>query len=264
MVRVRDYEIATTVCGESSPTVILCHSTGMGSVQWARVARGLAPRRCVMPDWLGYGSSDPVADGLKDWTIDLDALLALIDREEGKVDLVGHSYGGFLALRAAALRLASVRRVVVHEPVLWGTLRSGGDLEFRGAFAATCEELAHVPRGGEQWLQGFVDFWSGPGSWQALSPARADVWRRDGAVISAEVHGLIDDETPHHAWSALTMPVLVTVGEETAPIEAHVCDVLHRAVPQSVLTVVPGGHMAPVSQGRSWMEAALPFLDPAL
>jgi pimeloyl-ACP methyl ester carboxylesterase len=217
-----------------------------------------------MPDWLGYGESDPVNDASKDWTIDLDALLALIDAEEGPVDLVGHSYGGFLTLRAALLRPEVVRRVVVHEPVLWGTLRSGGDAVFRKSFEATCDSLEHVPRGGEAWLEGFVDFWSGQGAWKALSPARSDVWRRDGAVISAEVHGLIDDETAHTAWSALTMPVLITVGDGTAGIEAHVCEILHNAVSDSILTPVPGGHMAPVSKGRSWMDVTLPFLAAAL
>ncbi len=264
MIRVRDYQIATKVRGETTPTVILCHSTGMGSMQWARIARGLAPRRCVMPDWLGYGASDPVMHGVKDWTIDLDAVLALIDAEEGPVDLVGHSYGGFLALRAALVRPDAVRRVAVHEPVLWNTLRTGGEQVHCESFEAICAGLAEVPRGGEAWLEGFVDFWNGVGAWQALPPTRADVWRRNGAVISAEVHGLIDDRTPCTAWSALAMPVLVTVGSGTATIEAHVCDILHGVVPGSVLTAVPGGHMAPVSKGRSWMDAALPFLNEAL
>jgi pimeloyl-ACP methyl ester carboxylesterase len=229
MIRVRDCQIATSVRGDIMPTVILCHSTGMGSMQWARIARGLAPRRCVMPDWLGYGKSDTVSDGAKDWTIDLDALLALIDAEESPVDLVGHSYGGFLALRAALRRPDRVRRLVVHEPVVWETLRTAGDRDHHEAF-------------------------------EALPPSRADVWRNNSAVISAEVHCLIDDETPYTAWAALNMPVLVTVGTATTPIEAHVCDVLQRAIPGAALTSVPGGHMAPVSKGRSWMDAALPFL----
>ncbi|MFT6817488.1 MAG: pimeloyl-ACP methyl ester carboxylesterase [Myxococcota bacterium] len=260
MIRVRDCQIATSVRGDIMPTVILCHSTGMGSMQWARIARGLAPRRCVMPDWLGYGKSDTVSDGAKDWTIDLDALLALIDAEESPVDLVGHSYGGFLALRAALRRPDRVRRLVVHEPVVWETLRTAGDRDHHEAFEAICTSLNAVPRGGEVWLQGFVDFWNGAGAWQALPPSRADVWRNNSAVISAEVHCLIDDETPYTAWAALNMPVLVTVGTATTPIEAHVCDVLQRAIPGSALTSVPGGHMAPVSKGRSWMDAALPFL----
>lgn len=264
MIRVRDWQIATKECGDEAPSVILCHSTGMGSMQWTRIARGLAPRRCVMPDWLGYGESDGVSDGAKDWTVDLDALLALIDSESAGVDLVGHSYGGFLALQAARRRPLAVRRVVVHEPVLWETLRTGGEPIHQDAFAAICDALANVPRGGEEWLTGFVDFWNGPGAWQALPEARADAWRNNGGVISSEVHGLIDDRTPFSAWSELQMPVLVTVGEQTTAIEAHVCDVFHRTVSQSVLKTVPGGHMAPVSKGRSWMDAALPFLSPDL
>lgn len=260
MIQVRDVRIATTVHGELSPTVILCHSTGMGSMQWARVARGLQPRRCVMPDWLGYGASDGVVDGPKDWTVDLDALVALIDAEDGPVDLVGHSYGGFLALQAALLRVNRVRRIVVHEPVLWQTLRTGGDRVHVDAFEAICASLAGVPRGGEAWLEGFVDFWNGKGAWGALPAARADVWRNNGRVISSEVHGLIDDGTPCTAWSALCVPVLVTVGAATTAIESHVCDILQRSIPGSVLTTVPGGHMAPVSKGRSWMDVALPFL----
>ena len=264
MIRVRDCQIATTVRGTSTPAVILCHSTGMGSMQWARIARGLAPRRCVMPDWLGYGESDGVLEGSKDWTLDLDALLALVDAQDGSVDLVGHSYGGFLALQASLVRPDKVRRVAVHEPVLWETLRTGGEQLHRDSFDAICTGLAKVARGGEAWLEAFVDFWNGAGAWKALPPSRADVWRHNGAVISAEVHGLIDDRTPCTAWSALPMPVLVTVGAGTTAIESHVCDILHRSLPTGELTKVPGGHMAPVSKGRSWMDVVLPFLDAEL
>ena len=255
-----EHTVAVRVEGNSSPAVLFAHSTGMGSIQWVRAARTLAPRRCVMPDFLGYGASSAAPGRRKDWRVDLEALVQLACAQDAPVTVVGHSYGGFLALQLARHHPERVARVVVHEPVLWGTLRSGGDATVVETFEALVARMRAVERGGEAWLEGFVDFWNGPGMWAKLPSSRADQWRRDGAHIAAEVHGLIDDTTPHTTWSSLQMPVLLTVGENTASIESHVCDVLQGVLPNGTRRQVPGGHMAPLTNGRSWLDAVVPWM----
>lgn len=260
MVEIRGQRLHVALTGSEGPSVICCHSTGLSGSQFKRLARCLAPRRCLRPDWLGYGGSDRPGPQGKDWRVDQELIAHLVERAEEPVDLVGHSYGGFVALKIALAMPHKVRRVVVHEPVLWGCLISAGPADQVATFRKIVRAFEGLPRGGEVWMRDFIHFWNGPGSWEALAPHRADAWRIDGQHVATEVHRLLDDTTPHSEWAQLSIPVLVTVGESTNPLEHRVCEILADAVHTVRLAVVPGGHMAPLTHGRHWLDAVVPFV----
>lgn len=106
--------------GASDPTVVLVHGGAQGSAtggdqQFSRQSR-LATQgwRVIAPDRPGHGRSpspgrpdDAEADGL--WVGDL--------LGEG-AHLVGHSFGGCVALAAAALRPEAVRSLTLIEPAM--------------------------------------------------------------------------------------------------------------------------------------------------
>lgn len=263
VVEVDGVRIAVESTGETGPAVLCCHSTGLAGMQFRRLARSVAPRRVLMPDWLGYGASDRPGPEGKDWTVDRRALLQLLEAESEPVDLVGHSYGGFLALGLARDRPEKVCRVIVHEPVLWGALVADGSPEHKRHFAELVASFDGLERGGEDWLTGFVDFWNVPGAWQSLPEPRKDDWRRDGAHIATEVHNLLDDATTAAEWAKIEVPVLFTMGEQTNPLARHACELVAEAIDGSRWQDVPGGHMAPVTHARSWLDAVLPALTSA-
>ena len=108
--------------------VVLIHSSGMSSRQWRRLEDELAStHRVLTPDLLGYGDSSPYRDEAEfAFHLDQLALEHLLDAVGEPVHLVGHSYGGFLALLVALHRPRSVRSIAVYEPVSFGVLRSLG------------------------------------------------------------------------------------------------------------------------------------------
>ena len=100
----------------AGPTVLLLHSSGSSGRQWQPLMEQLAGRmHCVAVDLYGHG-------GTADWpherplTLDdeVDLLVPLLERH-GSVHLVGHSYGGAVALKTATrhpdrvLSVASLR-----------------------------------------------------------------------------------------------------------------------------------------------------------
>src|SRR5215468_9234814 len=91
--------------------VVLLHSSGMSGAQWRRTAEPLVRggMRTIVPDLLGSGRSAPWPDG-KPFRFELDVeVTGRLLRQIGRpVHLVGHSYGGHIALRAAALAPARV------------------------------------------------------------------------------------------------------------------------------------------------------------
>lgn len=246
--------------GDGVP-VGMVHSTGLGAFQWLRVVRTLRTRPRWAPDLVGYGHSDGPVGGTKDWTVDLAAVEQLVLEADGQTDLVGHSYGGRLVLEVALRHPGRVRRVVVHEPVLWGSLYSGGPADLVDTFRARIGRLEVVARGGEDWLRGFVDFWNGPGGWASLPESRRADWRHRGPVLAEEVHALLEDTRGHTDWAGLQVPVQVCMGADTAEVEKVVCRLLAEQAPCGSLKLVPGGHMAPLTHGRSFCEAVAGFLE---
>jgi pimeloyl-ACP methyl ester carboxylesterase len=87
--------------------------------------------RVLTPDLLGYGWSEPSAVNTRfhPWS-DLGALVALAGDADAPVHLVGHSYGGALALEAARTLGPRVQSLTLIEPMAFHLLRlTGADSE---------------------------------------------------------------------------------------------------------------------------------------
>jgi len=242
--------------------VILLHSGGLSSRQWGRFAEELAGGyRVVSPDFLGYGRSSPwPQDEEFHFILDALAIEALLDSIPEPVHLVGHSYGGFIALLVALHRPARVRSLALFDPVAFGVLHSRRDAAGLSSLeAAGVEGSLMDPRTGgqEPWLRAFVDYWSGAGAWDRLSePARAS-FRAAGWKVFGEVRSLLLDRTPHQAYAMLSVPTLLLCGE-TSPIAARrVVALLAEAIPGArARTVAGAGHMGPLThaaQVNGWI-----------
>ena len=70
-------------------------------------------RTIIAPDWRGFGLTDGAADNywLPDYLADLDFLLDHYAKDQ-KIDLVGHSMGGNVAMVYAGVRPERIRRLV--------------------------------------------------------------------------------------------------------------------------------------------------------
>jgi pimeloyl-ACP methyl ester carboxylesterase len=97
------------------PVVLLVHGIMSDSTTWTRAARLLAENghRVLAPDLLGHGESDKPADGyqLADFAASLATLLAELKATE--VTVVGHSFGGAVAMQLAYDHPEVVRRLVL-------------------------------------------------------------------------------------------------------------------------------------------------------
>jgi pimeloyl-ACP methyl ester carboxylesterase len=249
----------------SGPTVVCLHSSGSSSTQWRSLTTQLArEHRVIAPDFLGHGRS-PRSDVAAGPILDQDAAhVAELIADVGPVHLVGHSYGGAVALRVALTYPQRVGSLTVYEPVVFGMLRqraADADLwqEIRqtGHTIALHAQMRRLLQAG----RAFVDYWSGPGRWRTM-----------GAQAQTTI-ALRMPEIVRHFWSlfawplnddlrSIAMPILLLQGGRTRRVAARVTTRLAQALPQAQHTVVaPAGHMGPITHGDAVDRQIAGFID---
>jgi pimeloyl-ACP methyl ester carboxylesterase len=236
----------------------------MSARQWRKLAERLAPtHRVVAPDLLGSGDNPPWPDDAPFHFDEDSAELATVIRDLGEpVHLVGHSYGGLLALIHARTQATTVRSLAVYDPVAFGILQDEADADVIVADAA---ELADDPHGGgAQWFERFVDWWNGAGTWAAMpDPARA-AFLRVGRKVYLEVKSLLADRTAAPAYAAIGVPTLLMTGEHSPPAERRVVQRLGAAIAGArVVELAGAGHMGPITRADAVNDAIIEHITSA-
>jgi len=217
---------------------VLVHSSGLSHRQWSRFGGD-----ALAPDLTGHGDRPPWPEPEPfSYRTDVAEIAALV-AQHGRVDLVGHSYGGLVALQAAVAVPEHVRSLALYDPVAFGVLDPVADADALATLAAL--DLRWDSK--ERWLTAFVDYWGGPGAWRALREPVRDEFRRVGWVVQEGVRTLMLDRTPLAAYAGLTMPVHLITGEHS-PLAAHrVIERLAAFLPNARTTTIAGaGHMGPL------------------
>lgn len=251
-------EIAVHRSGEGTPVVVL-HCSAASARQMQPFADALRERFCVgpmdilLPDLHGYGASatrkNPVPLSLSHEA----AIVAAIARRLGEpIHLIGHSYGGAVALAAAQARPDLVRSLVLIEPVSFHLLHDGDRSDDalmaeirRVSTAVRCGVLAGRP---EEGMAEFIEFWNGAGAWDAMSERARDAMSQHAPQVARNFWAGFNHPLRLHDLKRLAVPTRLIFGARTKPITRRVVDLIERTLPDVSLRMVPdAGHMAPLT-----------------
>jgi pimeloyl-ACP methyl ester carboxylesterase len=239
--------IEETGAGDSA---VLLHSHGLSGSQWRKLTPDLVAHgfRVLAVDLTGQGRSEPWPEPKPfSYTIDVERVGEIV-RTVQPAHLVGHSYGGFVALHVARALPGSVRTLSLFDPVAFNVLDADHDRDARAILAALDLSWHPEPDQRDRWLRTFVDFWGGTGAWSMLRDEVRDEFRRVAWVIREGVRTLAEDQTPLAAFSSLDVPTLLMTGERSPLPARKVIDRLANAMPDARHAVIPGaGHLGPVT-----------------
>ena len=232
----------------------------MSGRQWRRLKERLQDSyRVLTPDFLGSGSMPPWPDS-QPFSFELDGH-HIASQLEGKFHVVGHSYGGLIALWLARQQPERILSLSVHDAVAFGVLHAVNDAEG----LSDLERVATLPifldeqeGGGEAWWEAFVDYWNGSGSWRALpDPARAAFLER-GRKVYREVRSLSLDRTPAEAYAHIQAPCQLIYGQHSPAAARRVATLIAQALPHGRLLQLSGaGHMGPITHEAAFADYVL-------
>jgi pimeloyl-ACP methyl ester carboxylesterase len=234
---------ATLAYGEagSGTALVLVHGSPGEGRAWARVLKHLpSTLRVLTPDLPGYGGSTGLPAGSAARTAAMaEAVGALIESCGEPVLLAGHSYGGNVAIHAAARAPGRVRGLAAVEPVFFRALELAGDTATLEAGRRFFEAYAARVDAGEPDAVGLmIDYWFGAGAYGALPAPVVGFLRGAAARNAQDVRGALSETLDAEALARIDCPTVVAFG--AASTDAA------RAIAAALAGQIRGARLEPI------------------
>jgi pimeloyl-ACP methyl ester carboxylesterase len=250
----------------SGPGVVCLHANASSSGQWRGLMELLAPKfHMLAADSYGAGKSPPWPERpirLKDEV----ALLEPVFARAGKpFTLVGHSYGGAIALVAAVMKGHRVSALALYEPTLFALVEqeSPAPNDVDGIRNTVIAAVASLKKGDQaRAARSFIDFWMGPGSFNGMPERNREAIAASIVNIQGWKDALFGEPTPLKVLAKLDIPVLLMVGKESPLSSRAVAQRLSRVLPRVQVAELDGlGHMGPVTHPDAVNPVIARFLE---
>jgi pimeloyl-ACP methyl ester carboxylesterase len=229
------------------PAIVFVPGSCSTGAAWRPVIAALGGRfRCVTTSLLGYGRTDErriPADPTIAYECEM--LETVVRRAAGPrkepVHLVGHSFGGLVALAVAMRGYVRLASLTVAEAPAPDVLRACNEPKLYRAFRdMTGCYFARHHRGEDEAIASMVDFYGGAGTF-ASWPQRVREYAIETTPVNildwASAYGLVLSRS---TLQNVTVPTLVLWGEHSHPAAQRANELLASHIPDAMLTTVKG------------------------
>ena len=245
---------AVRVWGQGARQLLALHCSLAHAGAWSGVAMQLGGVTFSAPDLPGHGRSADW-DGAEDLHLVATRMaVALAERIGGPVDLLGHSFGGTIALRLALERSDLVRSLTLIEPVLFSLAQRNNAPEFEDFSNGYAQVTEAIHQGPAAAAALFHTQW-GHGDFARLPALQRDYMTHRMGLVLGQNPVLLDDiaglSLPGRI-EGLACPVLLLEGADSPPVIGAIQRGLAARLPQARRVIVPGaGHMLPITHATA-------------
>jgi pimeloyl-ACP methyl ester carboxylesterase len=240
--------------GSVGPVVMLVHSSVSGARQWRRLMEDLKDRfRIRAVNLFGYGKTPPwPAEATQSLDDQARLVEAALPADAGEIYLVGHSFGGSVAMKAAARLAGRVTKLVLLETKPFYLLAQSGRIDaFAEAMGLRNCVKKSAARG--EWAtaaEKFADYWGGAGTWRQMALERRTAFAEALKPNFFEWDAVMNEATSVGQWARLLPRATLAVYDPGTVLPIRdIAAILRRSCPWWLHKEVPGaGHMAPLTR----------------
>ncbi|QBY05361.1 alpha/beta fold hydrolase [Thalassotalea sp. HSM 43] len=241
----------------NGPAVVMLHSSLSSARQWRVLEQALAVNyTCINFDLLGYGAA-PEVDNKAAYSLatETSRILDVVEQLIGDqpFHLVGHSFGGAIALKIALENHSRILSLSLYEPVAFHLLKPGTEARAMvDEFAQQVSQLDHY-KGAEH----FTDVWNSPGFFKSLPQKMQALMAANIDKVNLDFIGLIGERYQAADYGAINAQTLLICGRHS-PIKAHrIVEILDASLTNVNKVVIDAGHMGPVTKPELVAELML-------
>jgi pimeloyl-ACP methyl ester carboxylesterase len=225
------------------PTIVLVPGSCSTGAAWRPVMAAWDQQfRCITTSLLGYGRTAETRSQ-SDASIlhETDMLESIVRRTGNAVHLVGHSFGGLVALAVALRNRVRLSSLVVIEPPAVRLLLERGELEHYEAFRRmTNAYFAAYHSGDPAAIESMIDFYGGAGTFAAW-PDRVRAYAVDTTSVNIlDWASAYQFELSAASVAAIKVPTLVLWGGASNPAMQCIGTVLANSMSDATAAMVDG------------------------
>lgn len=238
--RLDDYVVQQ---GQGLPLVFI-HGSFASDATWKKIiAEQATKHHCIAIKLPGHGGA-PEPNDMQAPTLatELDLVVDLIEQTTNQaVHLIGHSFGGVVALAVALSGRVKIRQLTLFEPVAAWVLAGAQDhqhyQQVQDCFALYQQDLAHP---NVDACQRVIDFWGQAGDFKALPESIQEQMR--GLTAHNFRHWQLSKNisTTAQDLQRCTIPTHVIYGTCSSPVTRAVCEHLATLMPYCQVFTIQG------------------------
>lgn len=243
--------------GTGNEVVILVHCSAGTRRQWTALTEKLSPNYTVLSyDLPGYGESTPWP-GRSALSLKREASVVqeLRRRFSGPTHLIGHSFGGAIALQAAVEQPNAFSSLTLIEPVAFHLLADGTpqDVTLYENVRTLASSMVSAMAAGDLWdgAKHFIEYWNGTGAWGGMEERARDKLAALTGRIVTDFSAVFANDLSLAYYRRIHCPTRLIRGEKTKRSTYRIIDRLMTVLPNVEVAEIPGaGHMAPLTHPR--------------
>ncbi|MFL2801628.1 MAG: alpha/beta hydrolase [Paracoccaceae bacterium] len=236
----------------SGPLVVLFHSTASSLKQWNSLINMLkSDFEIIAVNLIGYGLTNKWTENNKQQNLidHVKLVEPLIRNYKGKVNFIGHSFGGSVAIRAALEYKKKLNNLILLEPNAFFILdkkQHSSSYNIAHSFGKKIYE-AQKKSNWNNFAKIFLEFWVGIGSWEKMTPKQQHNFLLVIPNIYYEAQSIFNEKMDLKELNNFQKNIFFINAKNTNFISKEIKRVFISILPEIIHTEIEeGDHMAPI------------------